>query len=49
VDVVFVRLVQCGAIAFHPGVRFHLFAYFSNADAQVRGNFLPREQPPERQ
>jgi len=37
VIVVFVRLVQCNPIAFHPSVSFHLFVILSNAMRKCEG------------
>src|SRR5579862_191197 len=33
----------------HPGVGFKLFSGFAHANAQLRGDSAPRQQPPERQ
>src|SRR5258708_3797575 len=47
VMVVLVWLVERHAVVLHPSMRFKLFIFFPNANAQVRGNPLPPEQPPE--
>lgn len=41
--------VQGNAIAFHPGVRFHPLSRFANANAQISGNFLARQEPTKRE
>lgn len=47
--VVFVGFVQRDSIALHPSVGFKLFILHSNADAQLCGDALPPQQPPESQ
>ncbi|HYL64542.1 MAG TPA: hypothetical protein VE077_18155 [Candidatus Methylomirabilis sp.] len=41
--------IQDSAIAFHPCVGFHLLSGFADADAQIAGNSLAPQEPPERE
>src|SRR6266478_3483236 len=47
--VVLLRLIQRRSLSFHPRMRRHFFVFFPDADAQLRGDPLPHQKPPERQ
>ncbi len=47
--VVLLRLIQRRSISFDPRMRRHFFVFLPDSDAQVRGNSLPHQKPPERQ